>query len=375
MRIAVIYNPPKHSPAKSNWLARSNSVQVPDDSGLHEAAEFGVLGEVALVQASLIAVGHEVTIFAADDAGELCNFLSRRRPELIFNCCEAFAGHAALEMNVVALFELFGIPHTGSSALTLGLALQKPLAKALLGAHGVATPAHILVEPGRNPAAALELSFPLIVKPAAEDASIGIDDRSVVNDAVALDERVRFVWREFRQAALVEAFISGREFNVSLLATSDTEFATLPISEIVFDGLAPGRPPILGYEAKWNTRATYNQVEAARCPADLDSLTAERIRQVALKAARTLGLRDYGRVDLRLRDNDQEVFVLELNPNPDLSEECEFLRAARASGLSNTDTVCEIVARAVERSGLADPDASVRNSAREPPDRRAISQE
>jgi D-alanine-D-alanine ligase len=193
-----------------------------------------------------------------------------------------------------------------------------------------------------------------MVKPVAEDASVGIDDGAVVSTEAALAERVRFVWREFRQAALVEEFIDGREFHVSLLATSPGEFAALPISEIAFDGLAEGRPHILGYEAKWDNGATFRQTTALRCPAELDPKIAEILRKTAFGAARAVGLRDYGRVDLRLRDADQAAFVLEVNPNPDLNPECKFMRAAVMSGRSYAETIREIVDRAAERSdGLA----------------------
>ena len=165
----------------------------------------------------------------------------------------------------------------------------------------------------------------------------------------ALAERVKFLWREFRQPALVEEFIAGREFCVSVLAASPADFVTLPIVEISFDRLPPGRPQILGYDAKWDPAATFNQTIATRCPATIADKTADEIQGLALHVARTLGLRDYGRVDFRLRESDQALFVLEVNPNPDLSDECAFMRAARASGRTTDGTICEIVERAIER--------------------------
>jgi D-alanine-D-alanine ligase len=362
VRIAVIYNEPRRTPAEGTGLANSNDCNRTGTADLRDAADFGVLGEVQLIAASLADAGHEPLLFAADDAAALCAFLSTQRPELIFNCCESFAGRAALEMNVAALFELFGIPCTGSSALTLGLTLNKALTKDVLSAHGIQTPAHVVVGPGQDPAAAHRLGFPLIVKPVAEDASIGIDDAAVVNDAVALAERVRFVWREFGQAALVEEFIAGREFNVSVLATSPTEFVALPIGEISFAGLAEGRPQIFGYEAKWDAGSASYKGTVPRCPATIDEGTADRIRRVALAAARAVGLRDYGRIDLRLRHDDQALFVLEVNANPDLNDDAGFLRAARASGRTCQSTVCEILDQAFGRNGRVRSEASSSSS-------------
>jgi D-alanine-D-alanine ligase len=304
LRIAIIHD----------WLRRSNEGGTAT-AGFHDPVEFDLLGELDLIRTSLTKAGHDAMVFAAEDAAQLCDFLSKRRPELVFNLCEAFAGSAALEMNVAALFELLGIPYTGCPALTLGLSLNKPLAKAILIANGIRTPAYAVVDQGQDLFAARRLKFPLIVKPVAEDASIGIDDGAVVNDMAALAERVKFLWRQFRQPALIEEFIAGREFCVSVLAMSPTEFAALPIVEISFDRLPPDRPQIFGYEAKWDPTASFNHTVATRCPAKIDDKTADEIRRLALQVARTVGLRDYGRVDFRLRESDQTLFVLEVNPN------------------------------------------------------------
>ena len=339
MRIAIIHD----------WLRRSIENGGTAKAALYDAVELDLLRELDLMRASLAKAGHDVVIFTADDATHLCDFLSKRRPDLVFNLCEAFAGRAAFEMNVAALFELLGIAYTGCPALTLGLSLNKSLAKAILTANGIRTPSYVVLDQGQDPRAARHLTFPLIAKPIAEDASIGIDDGSVVNNLPALAERVKFLWREFRQPALVEEFIAGREFCVSILAASPTDLVALPIVEISFDQLPPGRPQIFGYEAKWSPTASFNHTVATRCPAKIDGKTANEIKSVALDVARTVGLRDYGRVDFRLRESDRALFVLEVNPNPDLSDECAFMRSARASGRTTEGTICEIVERAIER--------------------------
>jgi len=339
VRIAIIHD----------WLRRSIEKVGTAKKGFPDAVELEILRELDMIRTSLGKAGHDPVIFAADDAAHLCDYLSTHRPDLVFNLCEAFAGSAALEMNVAALYELLGIAYTGCPALTLGLSLNKPLAKALLMANGIRTPDSVAFSQGDDLEAALQLTFPLIAKPAAEDASIGNDDGSVVNDMGALAERVKFLWREFRQPALVEEFIAGREFCVSVLAVSPTDFITLPIVEISFDRLPAGRPQIFGYEAKWDPTAPFNNSVATRCPATIEEKTADELQTVALAVARTVGLRDYGRVDFRLRESDNTLFVLEVNPNPDLSDECAFMRAARVSGRTTEGTICEIVERAIER--------------------------
>lgn len=330
MRIAIVHNQPRRDADSAT-------------------AELGVLDQVRLIASSLRRAGHRVRQVAAADVAALCADLSRDRPDLIFNCCESLDGHAALEMNVAALFELLQIPFTGSPPLALGLALNKALSKAVLNAAGILSPPHAVFEPGDTPHAGA-LRFPLIVKPVAEDGSIGIDAGAVVHDDRALARRVERIWMRHGQAALVEEFIEGREFNVALLAQAGGGFEVLPVGEIVFDALPPGRPAILDYDAKWNPDAPFRQSLASRCPAAIDDEWSLRMGRVAIAAARALGIRDYARVELRRRALDDALFVIEVNPNPDLNAGCEFLKCARTGGRTIAGTILDIVGRALERT-------------------------
>ena len=347
-RVAVIYNEPKADPTEEHWIWKSDSESRIAKDGFYDASEYGVLDEVRLIGDFLAARGYAVSLFAVEDPAELSDFLKKEVPDVIFNCCESFRGRASLEMNVAAVYELFGIPYTGTSAISLGLCLDKGLAKAVFRAHGVPTPDFAVVHPG-DAESAVNLRFPLIVKPIAEDASIGIDRHCVVHDEAALENRIRFVHGQFRQAALVEEFIDGRELNLALLASSPTDFEALPISEIVFEGLPESYPRILSYESKWLTRSDVYKATMPKCPAEIEPRLAAQIRQVALKAARAVGLRDYGRVDFRLRNGDDAIFVLEVNPNPDITFDSGFIRAAEATGRTHGDAVCTILERALER--------------------------
>jgi len=349
MKIAIVFNKPQSTSSQRAWLQRSG-VRDHKATALREAAEFGVIGEVKLVRESLASTSHEVLVFGADDAAILCAYLAQTQPDLIFNCCEAFIGKAALEMSIAGLFELLCIPYTGSPAVTLGVLLNKPLTKSILRGQGIKTPDFAVFRRGQE-LCKPSLGFPLIVKPAAEDASIGIDDHAVVHDEESLWQRIRFVWNNFEQAALVEEFIQGREFSVSLLASSHDELAPLAITEISFDQMPEGRPQILGYEAKWDPSAPFTQSMATQCPATVDGSMASRLGHLAVEVAETVGMRDYGRVDFRLRNCDQALFVLEANPNPDLSSECAFMQAARSSGRTDERTICEILERGLARCG------------------------
>lgn len=350
MRIAIVYNEPKPSTPHEHWLSRSSSEGTVVAETFTDASEYGVLQETQLIEGFLREAGNETMLYAADDAAGLVEFLTQNRPDLIFNCCETFRGNAKLEMNVAAIFEILGIPFTGSSALTLGMALNKGVAKALFVSHGVPTPRGAVLSPHDGEDGAAALTFPVIVKPLEEDASIGIDTHSIVENSAGLMERVRFVWKEFCQPALAEEFIDGRELNVALLAASPQQFMTLPISEICFDGFPGRKHHILTYEAKWMVDSPYYISTVPRCPAVLSRELEEQVRSVALRAAAAVRLRDYGRIDLRVRSSDNAAFVLEANPNPDITFDSGFVRAAQASGRTHASVIREIVERAMERS-------------------------
>ncbi|HEY6346586.1 MAG TPA: hypothetical protein VIY49_34275 [Bryobacteraceae bacterium] len=350
MRVAIVYNEPKPSTPQDHWLSRSSSEGTIVAETFTDASEYGVLQETQLIESFLRDGGHDTALYAAEDPSDMVRFLSVERPDLIFNCCETFRGDAKLEMNVAAIFEILGIPFTGSSALTLGIALNKSVAKALFVSYAVPTPPWAVLSPGGSEDGTPNLTFPLIVKPLEEDASNGIDTNSIVDNLSDLMQRVQFIWDEFHQPALAEEFIDGRELNVALLAVSPDEFVTLPVSEILFENFPGRKHHILTYEAKWMIDSPYYISTVPQCPADLAPELEEQLRRIALKAAAAVGLRDYGRIDFRVRASDNAIFVLEANPNPDITFDSGFVRAAQASGRTHATVIREIAERAAERS-------------------------
>jgi D-alanine-D-alanine ligase len=352
MRVAVIYNKPKAATPEQRWMRCSQPGGGELPANACDVAEFAVLHQVEVVTRALLEGGHQTIVFGVDDVAQLACFLAKDRPDIIFNCCESLNRNAAMEMNVAALYELFAIPFTGSSALSLGVSLNKALAKMLFQASGIRTPPYSVFAPGvalQPPA----IGFPLIVKPLCEDAAIGIDENSLAETEKDLFQRIQFIWREFNQPALVEEFIDGRELNVAVLATSPDRLTTLPISEIVFSGRPASTGRIVGYEAKWLVDSDYYHATTPRCPADLPAAMTEAAESIALRAAQAIGLRDYGRIDLRCRFRDNVIFVLEVNPNPDIGRDSGFVRASLASGWTHTGVILEILQRAMERAGLS----------------------
>jgi D-alanine-D-alanine ligase len=290
--------------------------------------------------------GYEVSVLPVGESpADIVGPLSARTTDLVLNLCESIGGDARGEMAVPCLLDLLGLPYSGSGPLALGLALHKDKAKELLLARGVPTPPFRFVERLAQ-LDGLELPFPLIVKPSREDASVGVDFDSVVEDERGLRDAVRRVLRTFKQPALVERFIPGREVYVSLLGNAPR--TALPLSEIRFGDAFAGRPHIVSYRAKWETSSA-ECIDSPSVPCTLPRQLEARMVDTALAAFEALGCRDYGRVDLRLSD-DGQPWVIDINPNCDLHPEAGFARSAAAAGLEYSALALRLVDVALERT-------------------------
>jgi D-alanine-D-alanine ligase len=194
---------------------------------------------------------------------------------------------------------------------------------------------------------AITVPLPAIVKPQAQDASIGIDRNSVVHDERALRQRVEYVLETYRQPALVEAFVAGREFNVGVWGNGVAH--TLPLAEIDFSAWADPYRHVVHVEAKWDESAPEYQTMNVLCPVQVEPGLAERIQQVVLAAYKAMGCRDYARVDLRVKDD--VPYVLEVNPNPCLATDGGFANGARVAGYDYAHMAHQIAAWAWWRRG------------------------
>jgi D-alanine-D-alanine ligase len=362
LKVAILYNEPlvgaeagrkyitekgelKEGPPAQKRTRRTKVVEKPQ---MVDYSEVGVLQEMEDLKEALISLGYKPTIFNVDsDVFRLIDFLKNEKPDLVFNIVESLGNEAIHEMNVAALYELFGIPYTGAGPLTLGISLNKPRVKELLSYHGIRTPKFqvfglldkVILQP--------EMTFPVIVKPAREDASVGIEDKSVVYILNDLKKRVRFIHQEFDQPALVEQYIDGRELNAAVIGNSRP--FVLPISEIDFSGLTDSMHKIVTYAAKWLQGTIEYDGTKGVCPAPLSPDVEALVKETALRCYQLLGCRDYARVDFRLTENG-ELYVLEVNPNPDISDDAGFARSARAYGFTFPQLVSKIVESALERS-------------------------
>ncbi|NWG12083.1 MAG: ATP-grasp domain-containing protein [Acidobacteria bacterium] len=302
--------------------------------------------EVGAVEESLRAGGFNPYVLAVEHfSRDVFNTLIRIAPRFVFNLCEEINHRCELEMCVAGLLDLMGIPYTGSGPLALGLALNKFRVKKMLRSFNIPTARGYLHPPGEN-SCVRNLGFPVIVKPVHEDGSLGIGPSSVCKDSAGLREQVKIVHDIYRQSALVEEYLDGREFNVSILGDGRPEI--LAISEIDFSGMPPGMPRIVSYQAKWDEDSPLYRGTVPVCPARIPGRLESRVRDLAVRSFRAVGCRDYARIDMRT-DAEGRVRVLEVNPNPDIGPKAGFARAARAAGYTYTDMVLRISEFALAR--------------------------
>lgn len=301
--------------------------------------------DIEAITDALRDLGHEPSVMAIDGRPQTLTTLARSNADLYFNLVESYAGDDTKEMHFAAFLDLVGKRYTGAGPHGSFLAMDKAIAKKLIRYHDLYTPYSVVMNKGRVEHAQ-DIAFPVIVKPASEDASKGIDAASVVHSLKDLFERIAYVQDEFDSPALIEEYIEGREIYAAVLGNERPE--ALPLVELDLSKLPDGMPKIAGYEVKFDvTTEAYKKTKSA--PArDLDEELVTRIHETAVTAYRVLKLRDYGRLDLRVTETGK-VYVIEANPNPWLDPAAEFAMAAKESGRSYKELIGEIVELAMRR--------------------------
>ena len=284
-------------------------------------------------------LGHEAKLHVLDGSIKSLHALARIECDLLFNLAESFAGNDTADYCIAAYLELLNIKFTGSGSHGLLYGQDKAVAKKILEFHGIHTPVFARSFRGRLDFSH-DLEFPVIVKPAREDGSIGIEFSSVVTSIRELMERIDWLHANFDSPVLIEEFVEGREMYVGVLGNGHPE--ALPVIELDLSKLPEGTPRIAGAEVKWGkgTRA-YRDTKSAVAEG-LPEETTALLQQTAVSVFQALELRDYARIDMRLRP-DGRVAVIEANPNPWLASKAEFAMAARKSGRNYTQLIAEIV--------------------------------
>ncbi len=298
------------------------------------------------VAEALVKLGHEPVMYELDGTQKSLIGLGKADCDLVFNLVESFADDDTADFKIAAFLELLGKKYTGSGTHGLLLAQDKAVAKKIFAFHGIHTPTFAKSFRGRLDFSH-DLHFPVIVKPAREDGSIGIEFSAVVNSIRELMERMDWLHSNFDSPVLIEEYIDGREMYVGVIGNDNPE--ALPVIELDLSKLPEGTPRIAAAEVKWGKGTKAYRDTKSAVATDLPDEIVATLQQTAVAAFQALELRDYGRVDMRLQA-DGNVHVIEVNPNPWLSSRAEFAMAARKAGRTYPQLVEEIVELAVARA-------------------------
>lgn len=302
--------------------------------------------QIRHIARSLRRLGHAVTVLPlADDLFAFQRKLRRLSPDVVFNLYDDVVHGALYDMRLAALVQMMGFPMTGSGALALGLTRYKFMSATLLAGAGIPIPPNTVILDTGHAVSRHKWQFPIIVQPSQEHAGIGLERNSIVHSKKALRQKVREIIRTYKQPALAQRFLLGREFNVGVIGGN--RLRVLPLAEVDYSELPEEIPPIMSYAAKWLDNTPEYQHTRAICPALVEPQLAERISSVALQAFRAVGGRGYGRVDIRLDELDVPC-VLEVNCNPCLDEGMGLARSAEMAGIGYPQLLQMILRAALE---------------------------
>ncbi len=330
---------------KLNITVLVDATEVKDDDPNFEISPEIPTTEYHVIEA-LRDLGYKVSVLGAvSNIETIVGTLTEQNPDIVFNLTESFNGDRRFDKNIAGLLEMLRIPFTGTGAMGLLLCRDKRLCKELLSLHKIRVPNFFSLPHGRKFRVAKTARYPLVVKPALEDGSEGISNASLVNDDSELAERVRFMHQRWEQPAIAEEYIKGRELYVSIMGNK--RLVVLPIRECLFDFDNKEGPQLATYRVKWNTeyREKWNIKFGY---AELDPVVVKNISHICKRVYRVLHIQDYGRIDLRLTD-DNKVVILEANPNPDLAYGEEVAEAAEKSGLSYEQFIDTVLDHALRR--------------------------
>ena len=285
--------------------------------------------------------GHEVRLLGVfNDPGTIIDEIKHHPPDIVFNMTEQFNNQSAHERDVAGLLEMLNVRYTGTGPTGLTLCKNKAMTKEILSYHRIHFPDFAIFRPGAVIRRPKKLDFPLFVKPLKDEASYGISQESFVENDQAFEERIRFIHERMDQDALAEEYIEGRELYVSILGSRRLE--VLPIREVIFSKVPEDQPRFSTFKAKWDRAYRKRWGIQNTFAGNLPEGVAERIAKICKKVYRVLHISGYARIDLRLTD-DGKIFVLEANPNPDLSFNDEFSRSAQRHGLEYKDIINRII--------------------------------
>jgi D-alanine--D-alanine ligase len=310
-------------------------------------AEFDSIDTIDHIKRALENSGHEVIPIEATK-NALATLLQTNL-DVVFNIAEGLSNNEDRESIFPAIFEFLGIPHVGSDALCLAITLDKPTAKKVWFSNGVPTPRFKVIEKLED-TQGLDLKYPIIVKPAHEGTSRGIFNDSYIENKGHLEKQVQKILVEYKQPVIIEEFIDGREFTVTIIGNKEP-YEILPPVEISFEGLPEHAIPFCSYEVK----TIWDDPESTVCPANITLRQEQKLKKTALQAYEAVRARDFGRVDMRLDRNDNP-YVLEINPLPGMSYSPEvnhsMIKASKVAGYEYNEFIQRLLNEGLKRIGV-----------------------
>jgi D-alanine-D-alanine ligase len=342
---------------KLKITALIDSATVPDDDPQFLAHPKTPTTEYCVIQ-TIRKLGHKVIITPVEDSIKaLANQVKQQKSGLVFNLTEEFKGDRRKDKVITTMLENLKIPFTGTGSVGLMLCRDKRLCKQILAHHQISVPNYLFFPQGEKIKLPKTIKFPMVVKPAFEDGSEGISEASLVNDVNALLKRVKFVTKKWKQGAIAEEYIEGREFYVAIVGNK--KLKTLPIRECIFHNKNTEGPRLATYRVKWDEK--YRRKWNVKFGfAKLDKEITGKICETCKKAYKLLHLRDYGRIDLRLTPGplrrgrpavNNKIVILEVNANPDVKFGEELAEAAKKAGITYRKFIEQIISAAMARYG------------------------
>jgi len=308
--------------------------------------ELSTIGQT--IEKTLQERGYCTSFFDFNELPKTFNDLKNSDVDLIFNVCERINDSSLLEPHAASIFDVLQIPYTGSSPFTLSLCIDKIRVKKLLSFHQIPTPKWDYLY-SMDDLIEEDLKYPLIVKPSNTDNSIGITNDSVVRDEKELKAQLEKIIIDTGRPALIEEYIEGDEYDVSIFGSEEEDLRVLPLSRSIFKKLPKGYWHIYPFEAKWNKNSVYKKyIDVQRPPKNINKKLATLIAEIALDTYNILDCHDYGRVEIRV-DKDNNPYVLELNPNPSININDCVPQVAQLVGMNYGDFIEEIIRMAIER--------------------------
>ncbi len=344
MKVALLYN---------------QKPDLPENTPKYQSDEFAEWDNPETIDAVAEALRERCEVIKIDcNPARLPHIIAtllKEKPDICFNITEGI-GEPSREAQIPALLDMMRLRYTASDPATLCLTLDKARTKEILSYYQIPTPSFRVIHTLREEEIFLKesLQFPLIVKPLYEGSSKGIFERSVVSSPEELSRQLREVIEHYQQPALVEQFLSGREFTVALIGNGEA-VEVLPIIELLFDHLPKASRKIYSYEAKWLWDDPENPVEVFKCPAPISNELADEITSLCKRTFWALRCRDWARIDVRL-DEHGKPFIIEINPLPGIlpnpDEHSCFPLAARMAGMDFNALINRVLDEALKRYNL-----------------------